>query len=123
MDTPEQIVRSLAPRLNETIIEILSEEPFKSEVAIVTGNEPIMIKPEMFITSLTSFTQRLMEMKVVQKRKITFSGQVAGVSLTEPVRVNDLLTITVNIEKLPFLKACGSSKFKVYTVLVNQSTN
>ena len=76
----------------------------------------------MFLTTFSNFTLRLLEQKAVNRRKITFSGEVAGVSCTEPVRVNDLLTISVNIEKLPFMKA-AESKHKVYVALVNQTTN
>ena len=62
METPEQIIQRLVPRLNETIYEILSEPPFKGEVSLVTGSgEPIFIKPEMFITSITAFTLRVLE--------------------------------------------------------------
>ena len=122
METPEQIVQGLVPRLNETLFEILSEPPFKGEVALVTGDEPIYIKPEMFITSITAFTLRVLEQKPIQRRKITFTGEVAGVSTMEPVRVDDLLTINVNIEKLPFMK-CAESKHRVYIACVNQSTN
>ena len=123
METPEQIIQRLVPRLNETIYEILSEPPFKGEVSLVTGSgEPIFIKPEMFITSITAFTLRVLEQKSIQRRKITFNGEVAGVSATEPIRVDDLLTINVNIEKLPFLKA-PESKHKVFVACVNQSTN
>ena len=122
METPEQIVRGLVPRLNETIIEILQEEPFKGEASIVTGGEPIFFKPEMVITSISAFTLRVMEQTIVQRRKITFTGEVAGVSATEPIRVNDLLTITVNIEKLPFMKL-AESKHKVFVALANETTN
>ena len=122
METPEQVCKSLVPRLNETLFEIMSEAPFKGEVSLVTGSEPIFFKPEMFITSITAFTLRVMEEKIINRRKITFTGEVAGVSSMEPVRLEDLLTIKVNIEKLPFMKV-PESKHRVYVALVNQTTN
>ena len=70
METPEQIVKGLVPRLNETIFEILSEEPFKGEATLVTGSEPISFKPEMIIMSVSAFTLRVMEQTIVQRRKI-----------------------------------------------------
>ena len=76
----------------------------------------------MFITSISAFTLRVMEQTIVQRRKITFTGEVAGVSATEPIRVNDLLTVTVNIEKLPFMKL-AESQHKVFVALANETTN
>ena len=122
-ETPEQVVKSLVPRLNETIFEILSEEPFKGESAIVTGSgEPMFIKPEYLITTITAFTLKLLNEKIIQRRKIAFTGEVAGVSALESIRVEDLLTINVSIEKLPFMKV-PESKHKVFIALVNQTTN
>ena len=47
---------------------------------------------------------------------------MTGVSATEPIRIGDLLTVKVNIEKLQHMKV-PESKFKVYAALVNQTTN
>ena len=118
LDSPEVIVRGLVPRLNETLFEILQEAPFKGEVALTSGSEPMYIKQEAIVTSITAFTLRLMEQKVVNRRKITFTGEVSGVSATEAIRVGDLLTVNMKIEKLPHIKVHESHR-KVYAALVN----
>ena len=122
LDSPETIVRGLVPRLNETLFEILQEAPFKGEVALTSGSEPMYIKQEAIVTSITAFTLRLMEQKVVNRRKITFTGEVSGVSATEAIRIGDLLTVNMKIEKLQHMKV-PESKRKVYAALVNQTTN
>ena len=122
MDSPEKIIQGLVPRLNETLFEILSEAPFKGEVAITTGSEPMFICQEALVKAISTFTLRVMEKKAVNRRKITFTGEVSGVSATEPIRIGDLLTLNVKIEKLAHMKV-PESTHRVYVALVNQTTN
>ena len=94
------IVRSLIPRLNETIIEILSEEPFQGTGMLMTEGGAIRFSSEKIIVSLTGFALRLLGGKVEPEHKISLACRVDGIDPNEAIRVGDLLTIDVNCERL-----------------------
>jgi hypothetical protein len=58
--TPEQKILKLIPKINETIIEILSEEPYHRATMLVTPDGSISIKQQAIIKSILDFTQKVL---------------------------------------------------------------
>lgn len=80
------IVRSLVPRLNETLIEILSEEPFQGAGMIVTEGGNLRFSSDKIITSLTGFSLRLLGGSVEPEHKLNVTCRVDGIDANETIR-------------------------------------
>ena len=97
---PEQVVRSLLPRLNDTIFEIMGEAPFQGMGALVGQAGPYRFSGERLVTSIVTFTLRVLGGQIIPKYKLSLATRVDGIPQTEPIRVNDVLTVDVTCEKL-----------------------
>ena len=62
---------------------------------------PYRFSGERLITSIVTFTLRVLGGQIIPKYKLTMATRVDGIPQTEPIRLNDLLTIDVKCEKLP----------------------
>ena len=97
---PEQVVRSLLPRLNDTLFEILGDAPFQGMGVLMGQAGPYRFSGERLITSIVTFTLRVLGGQIIPKYKLTLAARVDGIPQTEPIRVNDVLTVDVTCEKL-----------------------
>jgi desulfoferrodoxin (superoxide reductase-like protein) len=51
---------------------------------------------------------------------LTLKGEVKGLKIGETIRVGDLVTFDVSVDKIPHLKACCSHR--LWLVLINQTS-
>jgi hypothetical protein len=54
------------------------------------------------------------------RRTVSLKGEVKGLNVGEQMRVGDLVTFDIVIEKIPHLKACCSHR--LWLVLINQNS-
>lgn len=95
---PEQIVRKLIPRLNETLFEVLGEGQFLGNSMLVSNGTGYQYSCEKIITTLIAFSLRVLGGKIAPMFKITLTSRVDGIPATEPIRQRDLLTIDITCE-------------------------
>lgn len=122
--TPEQKILKLIPKINEIVIEILSEEPYLRATMLVTADGSISIKQLAIIKSILEYTQRILHnthFASQPRRTVTFKGEVKGLKVGEQMRMGDLVTMDVAVAKIPHVKQCCSS-CQLWTLLVNQSS-
>lgn len=118
--TPQSVVKGLIPKLNDTLFEVLADDPFKGQNTLTyAGGVPFSFRGEALLTSICADAREILGHKNQQRRKITFELKVDGVASSEPAKVGDLLTVNVTAEKLAFLK---DSKHRAFMALVNQTT-
>ena len=67
---------------------------------LVSNNTYYKFSGEKLITSVVGFTLRLLGTKIVPLFKTTVQTRVDGIPAHEAIRVGDLLTIDVKVERL-----------------------
>lgn len=122
------VVLSLIPRLNETLFEILSEEPFQGVGFLLTEGGAVRYSGEKIITSLVGFSLQILGGKVVPEYKVSLSCRVEGIEPHDSIRAGDLLTVDVNCERLHHESVAqkgGDTQYnsRVFMALVNFSTD
>ena len=124
---PEQVARSLIPRLNETLFEVLSEGSFRgNSVIIADGAAGFQYSCEKLIMSLIAFSLRVLGGRIAPMFKVTLTSKVEGIPVNDPIRVRDLLTVDVKCEKLPdvvhYQSLAEKKDRRFFMALVNYAT-
>ena len=77
------------------------------------------------MTSILIYTLKALGKKLEPRRKIALQARVDGIPLTEPIRLGDILTVSVTCEKLAHAKKADSendNQQRVFMALVNYAT-
>ena len=94
MKSPEEVVKALVPRLNETIFDFLAEAPFQGQSQITTeAGVPFKIQCDAILSSIVNYTGRILANDQFNKLKISLDGQVKGENPGETIKRGDFLTI------------------------------
>ena len=122
----EHAVSSLLPRLNETLFEVLGDDPFQGQGMLVSNGTSYTYSGEKLFTNVVAFTLKVLGGKIIPRYKLSFATRVDGEPATEPIRRGDLLTIDVTCERLTHqTESNNSDKTKsrrVFLALVNYAT-
>ena len=80
------MIRSLIPRLNETLFEVLGESPFLGNSNMVSHGTGYKYSCEKLITTLIAFTLRALGGKIAPMFKVSLTSRVDGIPITESIR-------------------------------------
>ena len=112
--TPDSIVKEYLPKLTETLLEILSEEPFNGMGTLLIPNSSgFKYKSEKLLTSILAFTLRVLGGPLLQKRKILIEKPKTD------IKSGDSFDITVKCGKHAFMKQEAHSPRRIFICLVN----
>ena len=75
---------------------------------MITGGAGFKYRGEAILTSILTYTLKALGKKLEPLRKISLTARVDGIPLTEPIRVGDILTVSVTCEKLDIAKKTDS---------------
>ena len=123
-EAPEERVKDDMPKLNETLLEILSEDQ-----SLATGehcgdnNAYFAVKTDALVESMARFTQKCLGTGSLPRREVVLEGCVKGVAETSRFRQGDLLTIKVQVIRNQAVKVtkCDYTR-KQWLVLSNSLT-
>lgn len=93
---------------------------------MITGATGFSYRGEAIITSILAYTLKTLGGKLEPRRKLSIQkAWVDGIPVTDPIRVGDILTVTVKSERLPHAKKADleSPDRRTFMALVNYATD
>ena len=115
--TPDSYISDQMPKLTESVLDILSADPFNGKNSLKIGENTIKFKGEGMLMSTLDFVRRVKGVKLLEKRKITMSAP------TKPVKSGASFDVTVRAEKHAFVKEAHGTRKRIYVGLSNLSDN
>ena len=79
-------MRSLIPRLNETLFEILGEGSFLGNSTLISGGAGFKYSCEKLIMTIIVFSLKVLGGEIAPMFKVTLTSRVDGIPATEPIR-------------------------------------
>lgn len=110
--TPDQIIGDILPKLTETLLDILCDEPFNGQsIYVPQSHDGFKFKGESLMTSFLAYMRQVNGAKLLNKRNITIIAP-------EDALFGDV-SIKVVAERLPFVKEPHGTRKRVFVALCN----
>ena len=114
--TPDTITGRFLPKLTETIIEILAEEPFQGKSTMKTGDkDAFKFRGELILTTVLGWALRVLGGRSINKRNILIEA-------SSTAKQGEGIPVVFRLEKLPFVQN-KHERSRAWLAVVNYADN